>query len=157
MNWCVEIHIKNILELSAACCACCAGFKSSAVRKKYLPWHLRSYRITKTVFTSNVLSCLAEWTVTSYVDVYRQASTLPEVIFSRCSDGHAQLLTCTSGLHNCTGTVNSSSQRNLVCRMTKAGWREEGLPKFTKRLLLRLLANGVKTSVCAIGASLGEH
>lgn len=86
------------------------GFKSSAVRKRYLPWHLRSYRITKTVFTSNVLSCLAEWTVTTYVDVYR---------------------------------------------MTKAGWREEGLPKFTKRLLLRMLANAVKTSVCGIGASLG--
>lgn len=86
------------------------GFKSSAIRKRYLVWYTRSYRITKTVFTSNLLSCAAEWTVTSYIDVYR---------------------------------------------MTKSGWQEKGVPAFMRRLLLRMFANAVKTSVCVVGASLG--
>ncbi len=71
------------LDTSPGCC--CAGFKSSAIRKRYLPWATRSYRVTKTVFTSSLLSCLAEWTVTSYVDVYRQAplhSTGPTLLVS---------------------------------------------------------------------------
>ncbi|KAA6419362.1 MAG: hypothetical protein FRX49_10621 [Trebouxia sp. A1-2] len=39
--------------------------------------------------------------------------------------------------------------------MTKSGWREKGVPAFMKRLLLRMFANAVKTSVCVVGASLG--
>ena len=50
------------------------GFKTSALRKRFLPWYVRPYRVTKTVFTSSLLSCLADWTVTSYIDTYRQVS-----------------------------------------------------------------------------------
>ena len=45
----------------------------------------------------------------------------------------------------------------FACRMTKSGWREKGVPAFTRRLLLRMFANAVKTSVCVVGASLGEQ
>lgn len=47
------------------------GFKLSAVRKRYLPWHQRLTRTTKTVFVSSILSSLADWAVNSTVDIYR--------------------------------------------------------------------------------------
>lgn len=49
-----------------------AGFKTSALRKRFLPWYVRPYRVTKTALTSSLLGCFAEWTVTCYIDMYRQ-------------------------------------------------------------------------------------
>lgn len=49
-----------------------AGFKTSALRKRFLPWYARPYRVTKTALTSSLLGCFAEWTVTCYIDMYRQ-------------------------------------------------------------------------------------
>ncbi|KAL3140064.1 hypothetical protein ABBQ38_004344 [Trebouxia sp. C0009 RCD-2024] len=86
------------------------GFKTSAIRKRFLPWCVRPYRVTKTALTSSLLGCLAEWTVTSYID---------------------------------------------MCRLSKQGWQEQGIARFTRRLLLRCTANAIKTIVCAAGACLG--
>ena len=54
-------------------------------------------------------------------------------------------------LHDMTTDVEVSE-----CRMTKRGWRKKGVPAFLRRLLLRMFANAVKTSVCVVGASLGK-
>lgn len=51
------------------------GFRSSAIRKRYLPWYIRPVKVAKTVMVSNILSCVAEWTVTSYIDVYRMTKS----------------------------------------------------------------------------------
>ena len=66
-----------------------AGFKSSAVRKRSLPWYVRPYRVTKTAFTASLLGCLAEWTVTSYIDTYRYSwptHASHRHTFTRCDD-----------------------------------------------------------------------
>ena len=49
----------------------CAGFKLSALRKRYLPWNQRLTRTTRTVFVSSILASLADWAVNSTVDIYR--------------------------------------------------------------------------------------
>lgn len=129
-----------------------AGFKSSAIRKRYLVWYTRSYRVTKTVFTSNLLSCAAEWTVTSYIDVYRQvlnAVRIPRPFPSMTYIALQHLLLSHAGRQKLSS--------GFACRMTKSGWREKGVPAFMRRLLLRMFANAVKTSVCVVGASLGEY
>ena len=58
------------LVKSSMCCV--AGFKTSALRKRFLPWYARPLRVTKTTFVSSLTGCLADWTVTSYIDLYRR-------------------------------------------------------------------------------------
>lgn len=48
-----------------------AGFKFSAVRKRFLPWYQRLTRTSRTVFTCSILSSLADFSVNSTVDIYR--------------------------------------------------------------------------------------
>lgn len=82
--------------LSEVCCEPArrplpADIRSSARRKRYLPWHQRILRVTRTHFRSMLLTYLADFLVTTGIDTVRWGKAHP---YSHAGSERQGLCTC---------------------------------------------------------------
>lgn len=65
------MHRFQVVSSDDTVDACDADARASAVRKSYLPFYKRLYRVSRTYFSANILGAAADCTVSVAVDTYR--------------------------------------------------------------------------------------